>query len=838
MKKTLTLIIASIISFAAIAQNTIVKGRVVDTLTGEGEPYATIQFIIRDAYQEAASELGIAPSGAEADDKVVAYTITDEDGSFEHSIPGNGSYIFFYSNLGKKDLQIPFTLAGEEVYDFGTIEVEDDAEALKAASITAQKNLVKLEVDRISYKVEDDVDAPASTVLDMLRKVPMVSVDGQDNITVNGSSSFQVYVDGKPNQMLSTNASTIFKVMPASSVKSIEVVTNPGVRYDAEGAAGVLNITTNAAVTGGQSIADGQYGTITAKASNRGPGGSAFYSMQEGKLSLSVNASVNDMKSPGAEMESERIQSTEAGDIITKTLSQTDNSMPIRMISTSANYELDSQNLFSASFSYMKFGMESSGISSTSITSPYSPELSYTGTTLVTSGSSTINASADYQHTWADAPGRSLVLSYQLSSAPSINNTLNTFTGSALGLDLTDRKADGSSNSLSHSFQADFTTPIAAGQTFSTGVKYLYRNNSSDQTNYLWNGSDFVNSGAGDMNYDYYNRIGAAYLEYSGNFGSLGVKGGLRYEQTWQDVTYAKGQGTDFSLQYGNLVPAASLQWNLSNTQNIGLSYNMRISRPGITYLNPYIDTTDPTSLSYGNTELNTENSHNISLVYNIFTPKFVANVNLRETLVKDGISQYSFYDSNNILNTTYGNIVNTTSTGLNGYMMYMPTNKTRIIFSGGLDYSDISSTQLGQSNSGWSHNIMLGLQQTLPLDLRLSANVINAGSTVTLQGTSTGISMVTAGLSRTFLDGKLNASVNCMTTFNGMDLKMETTTEGAGFVNRSSTTMPMGQISASISYTFGKQSNYGSKKVNRRDSDDNQLNSSSMSQTVGTMVM
>ena len=317
------------------------------------------------------------------------------------------------------------------------------------------------------------------------------------------------------------------------------------------------------------------------------------------------------------------------------------------------------------------------------------------------------------------------------------------------------------------------------------------------------------------------------------------MKAGLRYEYTWQDVTYASGQGSDFSLSYGNLVPALSLQYNLSQTSNLGLSYNMRISRPGITYLNPYVDTSDPLSLTYGNTSLSTENTHNVSLVYNLFTPKFITNVTLRSSLTDGGISQYSFFDANNILNTTYGNIVRNITTGLNGYAMWMPTNKTRIIVNGAISYTDLQSEALSQSNSGWSHNLMLGIQQTLPLDLRLSANIINAGSSVSLQGTSTGINMIMGGLSKSFLDGKLTVSVNANASLkDGFKMKIEQTTTGEGFENRMSTTVPMGQVSASISYSFGKQGNYGSKKVNRRSSDDSELNSTSLTESLGTMMM
>ena len=140
--------------------------------------------------------------------------------------------------------------------------VQDDTKQLKGVEVVAQKPLVKMETDKMTYDVQSDNDVKTNTVLDMLRKVPMVTVDGQDNITVNGQGSFKVYVDGKPNVMFSSNPSQIFKAMPASAVKSIEVVTNPGAKYDAEGVGGVLNIVMNNADGKAKTKLNGYNGSI------------------------------------------------------------------------------------------------------------------------------------------------------------------------------------------------------------------------------------------------------------------------------------------------------------------------------------------------------------------------------------------------------------------------------------------------------------------------------------------------------------------------------------------------------------------------------------------------
>ena len=818
MKKFIVILTAALLGIQAFGQTTTVEGVVLDSLTRVGEPAAILQF-----YRLPDTE------------KAVAFTTTNEEGRFSHSFTLAGDYVMVFDNLGRKVQHRYFTVpADTPVVDLGEILAQDSAETLKAGTVTAMRTLVKMEVDKMTYNVEDDVDSKTSTVLDMLRKVPMVSVDGQDKITVNGSSNFQVYVDGKPNQMLSQNASTIFKMMPASSIKNIEVVTNPGVKYDAEGVGGVLNITTNKSVTGGASMADGFYGTLRGMASTRGVGGGFFGGIQKGKFAMSANINTMYGANNKTEMDLERIQDS---GFTTKTHTASAMKTPMVMGNLSASYEIDSLNLVSATAGIMHFGMNNDGLTSTSLLFPGQDAFGYDGTSVTTNNRSNISASADYQHLWADVPGRSFTLSYQFNAAPSVNNTLNTFGGASLpGFDLTDRKTDGRENSVDHTIQADFTTPLGSRHTLSTGAKFIGRHNSSSQTGFVWDGSGFVENPLTSLDYNYYNRIAAAYSELSGNYGAFGLKAGLRYEHTWQ--TYSSTVQDPFSVNYGSLVPTASVQWSPSATQNIGISYNMRISRPGISYLNPYVDKSDPTALSYGNTDLEVERGHNVSLVYNFYSPKVMVNATLRHSYTGNGISQYSFYDRDNLLNTTYGNIVSSNNTSLNAFLMWNPGSKTRIMFNGGISYVDLRSQQLQQQNKGVEYNVMAGVQQTLPWDLRLSANVIAMGSRVSLQGTSTGMSMATLGVTKTFLDDRLSIGINGIAPLSkDFKMHMNSTSTGAGFATSMTTSINMAQVALQVSWTFGKQGQ-GAKKARRSIENDSQLNSSTTAESMGSVIL
>lgn len=134
---------------------------------------------------------------------------------------------------------------------------------------------------------------------------------------------------------------------------------------------------------------------------------------------------------------------------------------------------------------------------------------------------------------------------------------------------------------------------------------------------------------------------------------------------------------------------------------NLGVNYGMRIARPGIGYLNPYVDKSQTTQITYGNPQLSVEKSHNIQLVYNMFSTKFSMNVTLGEYFCNNGISQYSFL-KDGIQNITYGNVMRSRWTNLNTYLNWAPSTKTRIMANLTGDYGDMRSDVVEARNHGW----------------------------------------------------------------------------------------------------------------------------------------
>ena len=795
-KAFFAVVVMMIASQVAMAQTT-VKGVLMDETLGEAEPFATVRVF-----------------KAGKTDKPVAMFLTKEDGQFSQEVKGKGKFDIVFSSIGKEDLKLNVVLGQENPLDLGTLYLKENATMLKGVEIVAQKPLVKMEVDKMSYNVAEDEDAKSNTVLDMLRKVPMVTVDGQDNISVNGSSSFKVYVDGMPNPMFSSNPSMVFKSMPATAVKSIEVVTNPGAKYDAEGAAGVLNIIMNKQNPQAAQSLNGYNGTLRASAGTKQLGASAFVNGQQGKFSYSANVMTSYNKPGNTTTETEQVQDNGASQLLT---SENDLKTPFTMGSLTLGYQIDDMSALNLTAQVNAMSMKTTGTSLTTLTSPFAPATSYGSTTDMKNSRTSFNGSLDYQRFFNKERTQSLALTYQLSYSPTTTEMTNNFGTTSDYIDLTDRYSENHDNTTSHTFQLDYTMPLGAGQTLSLGGKLQLHDATADSKYYLKDIYDPSSS----SDYEYKNSILAGYGEYAGNWNKFGLKAGLRYEYTWQDVEYHLGNGEDFKKSYGTLVPTASLQYNLGMGSNLGLTYNMRISRPGISYLNPYVDKTNPIAISYGNPELDVEKNHNLSLVYNVFTSKLSVNLNLHHNFVDNAISQYSFYDADNLLNTTYGNVVQRHQTGLSGYVNYLLTKDTRVFFNGGVNYTDLRSDALDQSNSGWTFNAMLGLQQTLPWDLKLSAFAITSTKNYTLQGWSGGFNLLTASLSKSFFNDKLNLSVSALIGLNkGGKINIESESRGKNFTSYNNVSVPIGGVTFTVSYTFGNSKVRAKQHVNRVQND------------------
>ena len=329
-----------------------------------------------------------------------------------------------------------------------------------------------------------------------------------------------------------------------------------------------------------------------------------------------------------------------------------------------------------------------------------------------------------------------LTLSYKINSNPSDDEdeyVYHDIDGVAAWQDylhmLKDQRHEQDGNSLEQTFQIDYTTPFAKIHTLEAGLKYIMRDNHSNDDRYTreaLSAADYAYDEANSSHYKHTNDIFAGYMGYGVKWKLLSGRLGLRYEHTLQDVKYHLGPGEDFYKNFDDLVPSASLGVRVSDYVNFSLAYNMRIYRPGIWYLNPYIDDSNPASLSQGNSDLVSEKKHQITLGFNLNTSKLSLNVKAATAFVNNSIEEVtSLVDDRTIaglshptgkqvIYTTYENIGKMKGSALSAYVSWNIFSKTRIYSNLYGLYSDYSNGQTMHTH-GWSVYTFTGIEQTLP---------------------------------------------------------------------------------------------------------------------------
>lgn len=772
MKQTL-ISMALILMFAlcAKAQNTqhsyTITGVVADSVTHEGEPYAT---------------LTIARADSAA--KPVKQALTDIKGRFSISSSGTGSYLLMVRSMGRKPMQRAYTVdATTRTIDLGTLLLQDGGNQLETVEVVAYKPLVKADVDKIAYSVEDDPEANTNTVIEMLKKVPMVTVDGQDNIRVNGNSSFKIYVNGKPNNMMTKNPKEVLKSMPASSIKKIEVITNPGPKYDAEGVGGILNI-----VTEGKGP-EGYNATFSGRANNSSYGGGLYATVKQGKLTMSVNYNASSNHSPKGYTYSDRSQIGTDGTVTSSTVADgyTKGHSQWQGGDVEASYEIDTLRLITGSFSLSKFTSKRDALNTAFSTVPATGQrlYGYRSPSHSKENWDDYSASLDYQRSFS-VKDRLLTLSYRLESSPSTSDSRYLYTDREAADDwqtfidrMRDQRMDGDENTMEHTFQIDYTTPFAKHHTWEAGVKYILRRNKSDNDRYnLGTGDkDETYDSDNSSHYRHHNDILAAYTGYGLTLDKWSARLGLRYEHTLQKVEYLLGRGTNFHKNFDDLVPSARLGYKFSDATNLSLGYKMRINRPGIWYLNPYLDDRIPDAISQGNPNLDTEKSHAVDLQFSSYNSKltytltgtyrFVNNsIESVDRLVNDrDIEGLPNPTGKDVIYSSYANIGHIQYAGLMAYANWTPITNTRITLNGSVGYSHMSD---GQSlrNHGWCTNIDASLQQTFAKTWIFNASYYVQTPQPTLQGKDARYQWYNFSLSKSFMDKRLTLTAYIINPF------------------------------------------------------------------------
>ena len=537
-------------------------------------------------------------------------------------------------------------------------------QTLQAVTVTSTAKIIDNKIDKLVFNSENDITSQTGVATDILKKVPQVSVDVDGNVELAGNSSIRFLINGKPSTAFGSSISDVLQSIPANQVKSIEVITNPGAKYDAQGLGGIINIILK------KSTVQGVNGNLSLTAGTRNENGSFNFNARRGNFGVNTFFSGNARLPAKTNTSSQRISS----DTLVKTSvnfqQEGINNFKRRGVQTGAGFDwtIKRKNNFSGSFSYNGFENNSHGVINQSqiVSEQANPSTIFSA---INTNNNTRNifsehsmdAGLNYKRTFAKEDQE---LEINVNTSFGRNHISAGNTQWLLPQDSLFYGTSSANTGKEHETDAaiDYTHPFAGDIKLGIGSKLNFYDikSSSDVMQFLPAFDKYLVDSSLSNYLDYNQKVYALYAELSFPVAKIfEAKIGGRYERTALHSFYSNANQPSKSTGYNTFVPSIFFLRKLSDKQTLKLSYSKRIERPDYGDLNPYINTSDPKNIAAGNPYLKPEISNRYELSYNRDlgkTGSFMATLFYREN--HDDIQPFIvYYSSIQIGDSTYTNV-------------------------------------------------------------------------------------------------------------------------------------------------------------------------------------
>ncbi|CAN5130281.1 outer membrane beta-barrel family protein [soil metagenome] len=762
-----------------------------------------------------------------ATNKPIDGTTADAKGKFVLGKVAPGKYRLQYSFIGYKDKRSSLLTVdkGSDI-NMGTVKLGSDIRTLNEVNVVGQAAIIEEKVDRLVYNADKDIAAKGGDAGDILRKVPMLSVDLDGNVSLRGSSNVTVLINNKPSTIVASSVADALKQIPADMIKTVEVITSPSAKYDAEGSAGIINIVTKKTTLQGATLdANGGVGN---RGSNLGLNGN----YRVGKMGFSLGGFGRaEYNVKGSFMND---QSTRAYDATTNTYSaytrtvQSANTLSSRLFGNFQlgwDYDIDKRTSLTAS---LRYGARNNIANQTNLltrtTSPtsYFPNISDRNVK-TTDLSGTVDANVTYTKTYK--PQRELSILALFSRNNRTNNFVSDILGGTDFQTITSRiKNDNLSYNQESTLQIDYQTPIKTNQLLEFGAKGIFRKANSAYQYFLATGDmgEYqLDRSRPDNTLLYDQNIAASYLSYTlTTKNKYTIKAGARYEYTFIDAQFSKETSTTPAASipdYGTLVPSINISKSLKGGKIIKLAYNRRIQRPGIQFLNPNVNTSNPTNITRGNPYLSPELTDNIEFgtsasIKGLYlnATLFARRTNNEITAVRDVTTQEINGVNQQAIQTNYLNVGHQDAYGLN--LFGNGTLFGKLQLGGGIDLYHVNLTNnnanpvYSASNSGW----VLGgrIQSSMSISNGWGFQIFGGGrgNQVQLQGYQSAMYFYSLGVRKEFNDKKASLGLAAENVFNHPFVQRSELSSPI-LVQNSQTNYYNAGVRLTFSYKLGKMS-------------------------------
>lgn len=806
------LVLSVLTVYAETEKGAQITGKVIDASTKQGMEFANIS---------------LRKTGSK---EFIKGTVSDQLGAFRLDGVSNGNYVVAVSVVGYATFEKELTIGtGQKTINLRNILLKEDTQLLNEVQVVGQRSQMKFEIDRKVFNVDQSLATAGGSASDVLGNIPSVQVDPEGEVSLRGNSSVTVWINGKESGLSADNRAQILEQLPAESIERVEVITNPSAKYNPEGTAGIINIVLK------KNRKAGYYGSLQAGVDTRGGYNAAGnVNFSSGKFESFVNVGTRVRKSEG-EGYTNRQNLDDNGNPVSylnQLRNDEDTRKPVIARMGTTYHATDKDHFSFSGFGLLGRGDETDWLNYTSnIPGSFTSSLR---TSAEKRKMNIGNFEIGYKRDFSEKSNLDLSASYNLVNITPESSFLQVSNYAGGTSTSSYQFQENVMKPRKWEFQADYVTEFGEQNKIEAGYKGEFLTSKSKVSTYSGTseGNAAFNEGLYN-NFTYDQNVNALYATYSKRINRFGIQLGLRGEHTRTNTNslgYNQSE-TDhpaYKDDYFSFYPSAFLSYQLPSNNELQLNYTRRVSRPWGGQLNPFVNLTDSTNISYGNPLLLPQYSNSLELNYikNWENHTLSASLYYRNT---DNVIQRISYRDGDIMKSTFENIAKTQSAGTelilknNLFRMIDLTSTLNFYYNklDGFSYLPEGATTpvVGEADEDFSWSARIIANVMLPWGVSLQATGDYNSRELVAQGYRKANHAIDLGLRKSFLDRKLSLTINTRDLLNSR--KRETITSGSGFSQESVFARSGRTVGFTLTYNFGNMKG-SSKRPDRQEQQNN----------------
>lgn len=533
------------------------------------------------------------------------------DGTFNIANIPYGQYTIYISSIGFKTKIINNFSISKPSVATGKLEITPNSKSLKNVTVIGEKADIEIGIDKKTFNVDKNITTAGGTAADVLRNIPSVNVDMDGNLSLRGKENVTLLVDGKPSAMFGNDAATALQTIPAASIESIEVITNPSSKYEAQGMNGIVNIIMK------KDRKAGFNGMVNAGISTPFKiNGGINLNVKKGKWNVFLNANGRTSRT----WEKTTTSRDNYENQITYSSYAFNKRRPLSgFANLGVEYSLDDKNKITLTQSIFNANMKGNVATTIENQINYNTPIStqerineYTGKPL--SGTTNLQYKHQFKNPKEDI---NIELNYSKSRYQrtsnfstelydSLNNLTNQFT----------QKNPILGKNWNGTLQIDYTKPLGKNSRIDIGERsYSMEFTSENQPTIQFFNQAEQEETLLKNHFKFTQQVHGLYTNFASQFKNTGIQLGLRGEYFSYAGTIFQ-TNTSVKNSYASLFPTVFVSQKISKTSDINVNYARRVNRPNFYQLIPYLDVSNPQDTSQGNPNLKPEFIHATELSY------------------------------------------------------------------------------------------------------------------------------------------------------------------------------------------------------------------------------